>query len=161
MTVVSDRQSRSRVRSGDVFEIKTERGWGYFQFTIKHPDMGQLIRVLPGVHQNRLDDIAKLVSEKESYYVFFPVSGALAKKLIGRIGNFSVPIWAKDIPLMRSAGARARDGKVLTWVIVSNRDEKIVKTLSESQRHLSLAVIWNDTLLAERIASGWKPADDI
>lgn len=155
------KQSQSRVKPGDVFEIKTEKGWGYFQFTSKDPELGQLIRVFPGVHKDRADDIARLAAEKEAYYVFFPVSGALTRGLIKRVGSFPVPIWAQGIPVMRSAGARASDGKVLSWVIVSDKDEKLVRTLTESQRRLSLAVIWNDSLLAERIASGWMPWDDV
>lgn len=158
--VSSLKQSPSRTKFGDVFEIKTARGLGYFQFVNKHPEFGQLIRVLPGIHEERPADLSKLSAEKEVYFVFFPVTAAVSKALVEKIGNFAVPIWAQGIPLMRRPGARAPGGKVLTWFIVNDRGEKLVKELSEDQRQLSLAVIWNDTLLAERIAAGWKPSDD-
>lgn len=159
--VFSSKQSSSRTKVGDLFEIKTARGLGYFQFVNKHAEFGQLVRALPGVHHERPADLTQLAAEKEAFFVFFPVAAAGSKGLVEKVGNFAIPIWAQGIPLMRRPGARGPGGKVLSWFIVNDRGEKLVKELDEGQRQLSLAVIWNDTLLAERIASGWKPSDDV
>lgn len=154
------KSKQSRTKCGDVFEIKTARGFGYFQLSNKHPEYGQLVRVLPGVYPERPADLERLVGEKEVFFIFFPATAAASKGLVEKVGDFAIPIWAQGIPLMRRPGARGPGGKVLSWFIVSDRGEKLVKELDENQRQLSLAVIWNDTLLAERIASGWKPSDD-
>jgi hypothetical protein len=61
------------------------------------------------------------------------------------------------MPPMRRPGGRDAGGKVLNWWIHDDNGEKKVDRLNENQRHYSLAVIWNDTLLIERIYSGWLP----
>ncbi|MCS7123146.1 MAG: hypothetical protein RMJ17_01025, partial [Candidatus Aenigmarchaeota archaeon] len=45
---------RKRPKIGDVFEIKTPKGFAYVQYSIRHPDFGEIIRVLPGLYPDRL-----------------------------------------------------------------------------------------------------------
>jgi hypothetical protein len=58
---------------------------------------------------------------------------------------------------MRRPGGRAKDGRILNWVVSEGGRDRVVKELSESERKLSIATIVNDTLLIDRIASGWLP----
>ena len=160
MTVSKSKHSNTRPKIGDLFEIRTASGSGYFQFVNRHHEFGELIRVLPGVYDARFAQMDTLAGEKELYFVFFPVSAAMSRGLVEKIANFPIPLWAQGIPLLRRPGARGRDGKVLSWFIVSDDGEKLVKELTPNQRQLSLAVIWNDTLLAERIAANWRPSDE-
>jgi hypothetical protein len=150
------------VRVGDVFEIDTPRGLAYFQYTFKHPDFGQLIRVLDGVFTARPKDIADLVRKAERFFVFFPLSAAAHRKIVRWVATFELPSRLHGMPSMRRPGGRTPSGKVLNWRIFNPMDEseRLVASLSEEERNLSLIAIWNDTLLCERICSGWKPADE-
>lgn len=160
MAVPKIKRGASRAILGDLFEMKTRCGLAYFQFVNKHAEFGQLIRVLPGVHNERPQYLERLVGEKELYFVFFPVSAAAARGFVSKVANLPVPTWAEAFPTMRRPGARGSDGKILNWFLVNDRGEQFLKNLSDEQRTLSLAVIWNDTLLAERICSGWVPAHE-
>jgi hypothetical protein len=55
----------------------------------------------------------------------------------------------------------AKGGHVLNWAITESGKDRNTSTLTDEERDLSPATIWNDTALAERMARGWKPADDV
>jgi hypothetical protein len=51
-------------------------------------------------------------------------------------------------------------GKVKVWWLWDGEREWQVGELTEEQRGLSFREVWNDTLLIERIESGWTPETD-
>jgi regulator of RNase E activity RraB len=59
---------------------------------------------------------------------------------------------------MRMAGSRDKSGRVLDWWLYDGNREWRIGQLSPGQERLSIAAIWNDTLLIDRIMSGWAPA---
>ena len=98
-----------------------------------------------------------LVQEKERYFIFFPVAAAKRKKIVQFVGNFPVPPWAEGRPVMRRAGGIARDGRVMNWFIRSDQGEIRVDKLSKEQELFSIAEVWNDAMLAQRICEDWRP----
>jgi regulator of RNase E activity RraB len=58
---------------------------------------------------------------------------------------------------MRMAGSRDKSGRVLDWWLYDGNREWRIGQLSPGQEQLSIAAIWNDTLLVDRILSGWAP----
>jgi hypothetical protein len=151
----------STVTSGDVFEIATPKGFAYLQYTLKDSEFGHLIRVLPGFFPKRPDKINEVVEEAELFYVFFPVDAAVKKGILEKVGKEEIPTSAKKQPKMRRPGLRNREGKALAWFILDDGKEFRVDKLTEDQQKLSLAVIWNDTMLVKRLCDGWKPEMDI
>lgn len=150
-----------RIKYGDVFEIKTEKGVAYFQCVEEAPATEcETIRILPGVFDDITNvDIKTLVEMRESYFVQFALKYAVKKKCVKPIGNYkvpefvSVPIYYRDKHIIR--------GKFVCWHIVNKKtlQRHSVNVLSESEKRLSQWGVWNDTLLAERIADGWNLED--
>jgi hypothetical protein len=146
-----------KVKCGDIFEITTTKGYGYFQCVKETPvEESETIRILPGVYQDvneaKLDT---LVNEKELYFISFPLKYALKKECVRYVGNFKVPAsitvpkYYRDILKIK--------GKFICWHIVDSEtlQRRSVEKLSEDEKRLSPWGSWNDTLLAERIAEGW------
>jgi hypothetical protein len=148
-------------RLGNIFELKTPKGFAYFQNTYKDDKFGHLIRILPGLYDTRPTSFSGLNQSKELYFIFFPLGAAVSRELVKYVADEPIPAWAQKPPIMRRAGGRSREGKVQNWFIPDGNGEKLVVKLNDEQKHFSLAQIWNDTMLIERICSGWLPENDI
>jgi hypothetical protein len=152
--------TRKRPKLGDIVEIKTPDGLAYAQFVNKHdqpPNYGPLIRVLPGLYKSRPSDFFDLVSQPERFLVFFPLGPAVSRGIVTVVANEPIPDHLIGFPILRSPGARDASGRILNWWLWDGRTKWRVDELSADQRKLSLAVIWNDTLLIQRIVEGWSP----
>ncbi|MCC6176178.1 MAG: hypothetical protein IT305_12805 [Chloroflexi bacterium] len=145
---------------GDLLEIETRRGLAYAQCTVKDKVYGQLIRVLPGLFSERPIDLEILVTKPERYVAFFPAGAALSQGLVSFVGTYEVPSHARTMPLMRARGAPTHDGGWDWWLTDGEKEWRVGRLLPE-QTELSLSEIWMHGLLVERIASGWKPSDDV
>jgi hypothetical protein len=140
---------------GDVFEIATHKGKGYFQYVFENKSIGQLTRVLPGLFREK-PEIEKLVSAEELFLIHFPVKAAFRRKIISFVGNFAVPPDFK-LPMFFRDDVRDGDGNLLYWHIVDYKTwkNKRVDGLTDEQKKLSPWGIWNDTLLIKRLEQGW------
>ena len=147
-------------KPGDIFQLKTPKGFAYIQYTHRDDEYGQLIRVLPGLFDVELSSFDKLSQKQALYFVFFPLSAAVSRGILTRMTNEPIPESAQSLPIMKRPGTRDSDGKVLSWWIKDGKSEKKVEKLNDKQRRYSLAVIWNDTLLVDRICSGWLPENE-
>ena len=146
------------VKPGDVFEIPTEKGAGYFQCVREsRPQDCEVIRVLPGVYPDGGADLANLVANDEVFFIQFPLEAAIKKKLVRHMGHYDVPSsvtvpkYSRRKHLISGAG----------WQIVDNETLVVrpVRDLSNEERGMSPHEIWNVALLAQRIAEGWRPED--
>ena len=56
-----------------------------------------------------------------------------------------------------------KSGKMIEadWWLWDGKEERRIGKLPEKYHDLSLRESWNDTLLIERIVSGWRPADEV
>jgi hypothetical protein len=144
-----------RPQIGDAIEIETPRGLAYAHYTHEHrepPRYGSLLRVLPGLHSEAPSEFAHLVTQEERFSVFFPLGAALQRKLVRIVAREAVPGAKQAFPIFRrqqGQGAWLWDGKK-EWR-ARRRDRWTPRAIAE---------VWNDTLLIERIASGWRPDDD-
>ncbi len=159
--------NRKRPQIGDVIEIETPKGFAYFQYTYKYnepPKYGALIRVLPNLYKSRPSDFSELVQHKERFFVFFPLGAACNRGIVKIVANEKIPDQSRGLPLMRlSSSYRDKSGKIIEYDcrLWNGKEEVNIGKLTNEYRNLSLLQIWNDTLLIERIASGWKPADTV
>lgn len=149
------------VKIGDVFEIVTKRGMAYFQCVKEAKSTEcEVIRILPGVFStDQTKNLDKLVKQRELFFIQFPLKYAVKKNCVKLIGNYPVP---DEVTLPKCyRDKHIVRGEFINWHIVDAETLNIraVKELSEEEKRLSPAGIWNDTLLAERIAEGWKPED--
>lgn len=152
--------SMKRIKIGDVVEVPTKRGLAYFQYTLKVPQYGALIRIFPGFYETRPMNLEELSKQKEQFVTFFPLQAAINRKIFAVVGNTEIPEFARDLPLFRTAGLSDRSGKVTAWWLWDGKKEWKIGQLTEQQRSLPILEVWNDTLLIERIEEEWTPETD-
>ena len=144
-----------RPQIGDVIEIETPQGLAYAQYTHEHrepPRYGSLLRVLPGLHSETPSEFAHLVTQHERFSVFFPLGAALQRQLVRIVAREEIPRGNRAFPIFRS-----RQGQVV-WLWDGKKEWRARRRDRWTPR--AIAEVWNDTLLIERIASGWRPDDD-
>lgn len=141
-------------------EIRTPDGFAYAQYVNKDEIYGALIRVLPGIYENRPQNLDALAAQEERFFVFFPLVAALREGAVHTVGSSLIPESAREMPKMRMPGLRDASGRPESWWIRENGVERRLPHLDHEARRLSIAAVVNDTLLIERIIGGWSPADE-
>lgn len=150
----------AKLKAGDIVEITTPSGWAYAQFLQKHKQYGALIKVFTGVHEDRLIAFDSLVGRGEAFVCFFPLNAAVDREIVEIVGNIQISEESKKFPLFRDGVADPGTGKVKDWWLWDGENEWKVGDLTVDQRKLPIRGVWNDTLLIERIQSGWRPEND-
>jgi hypothetical protein len=151
--------TRKRARFGDVFEVHTPRGLAYLQYTSKHPEYSDTVRILPGLFKTRLtpDELATLITQ-EGYFTFYLVSLALKHGLVELIGNYPIPAGLGSPSKLLRAGFRTSEGKALAWFLWDGTQETLLKReLTSEEKRISLAQMWNHEFLVHRLAEQWRP----
>lgn len=145
----------ARIKLGDIFEIKTAKGYAYLHFVFKDKETGDLVRVLSGLHKERPTKFDDLVGQQEQFMVFFPLSVANRKKIVECVGNH--PVNGFDKPKFMRTEHYVR-GELLGWHIVntSTWDRQLIEKLTPEQKKLSPWGVWNDTLLIENLEANWN-----
>lgn len=144
---------------GDVIEIPTPKGRAYAQYTHRHERYGELIRVLPGLFDER-PDVSELVVQPERFVAFYPLAAIIGDDDDVRIiSNEAVPEEARRFPLFKTGRRDPSTGQVKTWWLWDGEHEWPVSSLQEQHRRLSPRAIVNHELLVDRIATGWRPED--
>ena len=151
--------SGTRPKIGDIVEVPTSGGLGYVQFTFRDPQMGALVRVLPGLFAERPNELQALAEKRETYFVYIPLGPAVARGLMRIVEHGRVPPGA-DRPRRMKSKRQLAPG-VVSWLILEEGGERSTRELAPDERGLSPYAIWNDTLLAERMVSGWLPEDEV
>ncbi|OZG70205.1 hypothetical protein BTA51_27455 [Hahella sp. CCB-MM4] len=149
----------ARIKIGDLVEIKTSSGLTYAQYTHKQPRYGALLRIFDKSYKNRPSPLEGVLNDSVRFSTFFPLTAAINRGIFEIVGNFSVKEELKPFPLFR-AGAVGTSGKVATWWLWDGEKEERIGKLSDKQKYLPIRGVWNDTLLIERIESGWTPYTD-
>lgn len=140
-----------RLRPGDVLEVCVSNGFAYVVYVGKHADYGDAVSVHPATYATR-PSLTEALSE-ENYVTFYPAGAAVAQDLASVVGRLTAPPMP---PVFRRAGVRSGSA-VETWVIESESGEALRHELTEEERRLPIAAIWNHALLVERISARWNP----
>lgn len=156
----------ARAKIGDVIEIKTEKGLAYAQYTHNHtapPRYGQLIRVFDGLHEKQPDNLNVLVRGSILFLTFFPLHSALSRSIFRVVGNVAVPQDAQSFPIFRMKGlVDPVTKKALRWALWDGESEKMLeRPLTDAEKSLPILGVVNDTMLVDRIVSGWRSEYDI
>ena len=126
------------------------------QYTHRHPTHGALVRALPGIFEERPKSLYDLANQPARFVAFVPLNTAIKQKVFDIVARAPIPEHARKFPLFR-AGAPGPSGRIKTWWLWDGETEWRVGKLSPEQRSLPFRSIWNDTLLIERIETGWTP----
>lgn len=155
-----------RARIGDIAEINTPKGLAYVQYTHDGGDMGELVRVLPGLYPVRPANLVELAQEKELYFIFYTLNYALRDGDTEIVCNQAVPEWAKSYPLMRRPGGWDESGRTLNWLIADAskpmtieglRQMLNVRELNPEQERLSIYKLRPHPVMVKELARGWAP----
>jgi hypothetical protein len=150
----------NKIHIGDIIEIPTAKGLAYAQFSHQHPRYGALVRVLPDIFKSRPENLVHLAKQREIFFTFLPLQAAVNQKIFEVVANYPVPELAKQFPLFRAGVVDPVAKKVKSWWLWDGEQEWQVGRLTPDQKKLPIRGIWNDTLLVERIESGWTPNSD-
>ncbi len=143
-----------RPKIGDIVEIPLpDGGTGYAQYTHKHKRYGALLRVLKV--RDKVVDIKELANAHLQFTTFFPLSAALSREIVRIVGNLPVKDELIKFPVFR-AGVPNQSGVVETWWLWDGESEERIGKLSLEQMEFPIRGVINDTLLIERICSGWQ-----
>ena len=145
----------TRIKLGDIFEIKTPKGKAYLHFIYRDKEIGDLVRVLSGLHTERPTKIEELAGQNEQFMIFFPLSAANRQKIVEHVGNY--PIDGFEKPQLMRTEHYVR-GEFLGWHIIDTDtwQRELIKKLTPQQKTLSPWGVWNDTLLIENLEKGWS-----
>ena len=147
---------RRKLLVGDLCEIEVDGGFAYVQYVGRHDHYGDAIWVRPKVYRTRAVEFANVADER-GYLTFYPLHAAVLHGLTQIVASLALP-KSVDVPRRyRRVGARARDGTILSWVIKDNEKDTLRYTLSDSEKKLPIAAIWNHEMLCRRIESQWNP----
>lgn len=151
---------KRNVKIGDVIEIPTKKGLFYAQYTHLHKTHGGLIRVFDSHFKDRVNDFSKLVKDPVRFSTFFPVAAAIKKGIFNVVAHEEISAQNQPFPVFRNGVADPQTKKVSVWWFWDGEREWKVGTITPEQRKMPIAAVWNDTLLIERIESGWTPGND-
>jgi hypothetical protein len=100
---------------GDVVEISTPEGLAYVQVTHTHVAYPEVVRILPGLYQER-PALAAVPSVKTRSVVMIPLGGALEHgKIKGmRIGTAQIPKSDRKFPTFKMP-IRGKNGEIVYW----------------------------------------------
>lgn len=146
----------TNLKLGDLFTINTSKGKALLQFVHNNKDIGELIRVLPGLYPDSLPELEKFIQKPELFLVHFPLKAAKKKNIIEHIGNYKIPNHF-SIPRFMRETKKDKNGNFISWQIIDYttwKREPVTK-LSDEQKQLSPWGIWNDTLLIDRLTQDW------
>lgn len=140
-----------RAKPGDVLEVTAADGVIYTHYLGKHPEYGDAVAVCPTKHLKRVPVSPNLFHS--GYVTFYPAVAAVNRGLAAVVGHLPSPGLPKRV---RRPGARS-GRKVETWIIEDDSRETVKDRLSDEDRELPIAVIWNHELLVQRVSEGWRP----
>jgi len=124
----------------------------FLHYLGRHTQYGDVVAVCPVVSPQGTAITSDFF--QGSYVAFYPVVAAVARGMAQVVGSLPSPGLPRRL---RRPGARS-GRRVETWIIEEASGAEVVKRhLSDDERHLPIAVIWNHELLLQRVAEGWRP----
>lgn len=105
-----------KLSPGDIVEIATPDGLVYVQVTHDHVSYPQVVRVLPGRHACRPEDLDAVAAAETVFVAMVPLGEAItAGRIAGeRVGSAAIPERDRAFPVF-AMPVRGRDGAVAYW----------------------------------------------
>jgi hypothetical protein len=145
---------RKRLVGGEILEVPVGSRFGYVQFLGEHREYGEAILVNPELHDRQARFATGFFST--GYVTFYPACDAVSQKRMEVVAQSSPP----RLPKRFRRPKEERDGAVESWVIEGGWRNVVRQTLSDEERKLPIAGVWNHDFLRTQIAKGWTPETD-
>ena len=162
---VGEKKKSKRVKPkkiGDIFSIKTSRGYKFVQYIGDSRNGMPVIRILDGIYdkENAVDE--KLIKVKEDYFLSFLIYHAhKMSEIVSYVGNYPVPDNI-SIPLIYRCSSKRLGEEKITWFKVEDVDHirhTEVSELTPEFLQLSPWDIWSFPDFVEKIEQGWNLKD--
>lgn len=144
-------KTRQRPKIGDILQLRDGDRFAYLHYIGRHPEYGDAVLVSPKFQDRQISVAGDYFAD--AYATFYPVTLAVAQGLAEVISQLPSPGLPKR---MRRPGAMTGN-RVDTWIIEEGGREIVRATLSDDERRLPIAGIWNHAILIQRIGEGWTP----
>jgi hypothetical protein len=148
-------QIRKRLVGGEILEVAIGDRFGYVQFIGQHPQYGDAILVSPALHARQAHFATGFFSS--GYVTFYPAGISVSNKVVEVVAQSSPPKLPKHF---RRPRGKPDNGAVATWVIEGGWREVVRQGLTDDERRMPIADVWNHESLRERISKGWTPQTD-
>jgi hypothetical protein len=145
-----------KIKIGDVVEIPTAEGLAYAQYTQKDSLMGNLIRVKEGLFASRPDSLKEVLDRKNQIITFVPLQAMVNRNIVSIVSNEQIPPADSSLPIFRNGIRNPADSTIKWWFWDGQKEWLVGYNLTEEEKKYPLLGTWNDTLLKERIISGWS-----
>jgi hypothetical protein len=151
-----------RVKTGDIIEIETKKGFAYAIYTHKNERYGYILQVFKGDYDEPLTNFIDLPKNGIRFAVFFPLQAAINRGIFKIAGNISLPDELKPYPIFRCGGWVDPKTKKMNiwWLRDGEKTLRIGPILTDEQRRLPILEIINDTMLIHLIETNWLPEKD-
>lgn len=150
--------TRQRAMLGDVIEIDIPSGFAYAHYTHKHDRYGALLRVMLQHYSERPADFSWVTYSESQFECFFPLSAAVSRGIVRIAGVAPISAERARFPLFRTA-VQTPSGWGPWWLWDGEKEWRIDR-LEPGMEQLPIRGILNDTLMFERIQSGWRAAHE-
>jgi hypothetical protein len=145
---------RKRLVGGEILEVPVGNRFGYVQFLGEHREYGEAILVNPELHDRQARFTSAFFST--GYVTFYPACDAVTQKRMEVVAQSSPP----QLPKRFRRPKAEHDGAVESWVIEGGWRNVVKQTLTDEERKLPIAGVWNHEFLRQQIANGWTPQTD-
>jgi hypothetical protein len=146
--------TRKKIDLGDIFELKTDKGYIYLQCVFIPEDKRQeveLIRIYFDVHKTQTTNLS-LTQQSAYFYLSFTLQAAYNKKIVEKVGNATLEPYYKPPRYFRTENVFGEGWQIVDSVTMKRQS---YKELTDEQKKLSPWGVWNDTMIIERLDVGW------
>ena len=146
--------ARKKIELGDIFELKTSKGYVYLQCVRIPVDKRQdveLVRIYYKVHPIQTKDFS-LIQKSSFFYLNFVLQAAYNRKIVEKVGNVPLESDFKPPRYFRTKNPFGEGWQIVDSV---NWHRETIEKLTNEQLKLSPWGGWNDTLIIERLDEGW------
>ena len=131
------KKRRKRLKIGDIVEMETCKGLAYAQYVYEHrepPELGSLVRVLQGFHDEQpdLQTIERLVKKPHRFVTFTPLGSHIWHGDAIIVGNYPVPVCAQRFPVFKSSVNPYSPDAI--WWLWDGKNSWKVGTLSKEEQ---------------------------
>ena len=141
---------------GMIFQLETSKGIAYGICTHEHVKYGTLVYLYPIGTQ-----LSELKNATTQFCCFFPLSVALKRKVVEKVGKIEIPSSLKSFPVFRSGFPDQVTRRVKDWWFWDGEKEWMVGKINDSQRKMPIRGIINFTMLIERLEDGYTAETDL
>lgn len=144
-----------KIQIGDIFRIKTNKGYGFIQYVESSETFGEYIRILAPLKEEKKITQSE-INQMERWCIYFPLKIAYRRKIVDLIGNYELP--STYVAQENTRIEHNIRGEHLGWRIVNRKTlaAEFKKKLDAKDLKLSPNGIFNDTLIIEYLESDWK-----